>query len=976
MSSDAVKLWDEFVAAARRDSAALDDGVGELRAETMHRGAERARAEELAYLAFSIASSSLLLGDEHIGKLASACERCLVLSMTQAIAPELGLWLLAPATHTLRRAIESLARADRSGARADPKPLEAARFELEAALPAPGAAARSSVAPDVPLSALRRGPAERAPAHPGASQPASPPESQSVSPPAQGKSPAAWVPSVGDDMVELFFDEVDERIEGLSLTLIDLEQNPEDSELIRSVFRDLHTLKGSSAMVGLMPMNALAHTAEDLVGQLRDGERTVDGAIIDALLAALDGLRDIAALAKHRQPLDIDISPILEHLRNPYAGPVQPDVDHRPAASPADDPAPSDAEDPAPSTPAAGRSPGVREAAAAPARQTIRVDFDKLDRLMNLVGELVLGRDGLRTALHSLSSVADELSSERLLTRRLLDARRSLSASASQKNKALGGLRELGDEIGRVERVLLDIAQELDQASGRLDSVSDDLREQVMKLRMVPIGGIFRKHHRTVRDLAVSLGKRARLVLFGEDTELDKLLVEALDEPLMHAVRNAVDHGIETPDERVAAGKPPEGEIRLSASHHGNLVVVEIADDGRGIDPRALRQRALERGLYTETQLAELDDREVLDVIFRPGFSTAATVSQVSGRGVGMDVVRQTIITQLKGTIDITSVHGQGTTFTLRLPLTLAIIQVLIASAGGEVFAIPLDVVERTLSCAQDRVRLVQDREVITVRGRQLPLIRLSQVLELERAPYAGDALMQVVITEFGGERYGLVCDHLIGKKEIVIKPLGDILENVPCAAGATLLGERCALILDVPAIIRRAIQQGARAEAVVRPETSRQRLDGNPSDSNRPHILLVDDSDTVRESLRRLIVDAGYACTTAQDGVEGLALAMHQRFDLVSTDVMMPRMDGYEFTRRLRAMPEYKDTPIVMVTSRGERIDRVRGFDAGVDEYITKPHDRQLLLRTIRALLGESPASARDADDSSGPADPSRRQP
>ena len=463
-----------------------------------------------------------------------------------------------------------------------------------------------------------------------------------------------------------------------------------------------------------------------------------------------------------------------------------------------------------------------------------------------------------------------------------------------------------------------------------------------MRLRMVPIGGVFRKHVRTVRDLAASLGKRARLDLTGEDTELDKLLVEALDEPLMHLVRNAVDHGLEAPGAREAAGKAAEGVIRISASHRGNQVVIRVADDGRGMTPDRLKDRARERGIATEAELAAMDDRAALELIFRPGFSTAAQVSEVSGRGVGMDVVRQTIVSRLKGVIDIDSAPGAGSTFTLRLPLTLAIIQVLLARAGGEVFAIPLDAVVRTLVVRPSDIRRVADREVLEVRGRHVALIRLAHVLELGDDEPA-DEQLHIVLTEQGGETYGLACDHLVGKKEIVIKSLGELLAAVPCAAGATLLGERCALILDVPAVVQRALRQPARPLAP--PGAA-------PTVAAGFEVLIVEDSDIVRESLRRLLAEAGYQVTVAPDGRAALELCKARRFDLVSTDVMMPRMDGYELTRALRALPAYHDVPIVMVTSRGERIDRVRGFDAGVDEYITKPHDRQLLLRAVRKHL------------------------
>jgi two-component system chemotaxis sensor kinase CheA len=279
----------------------------------------------------------------------------------------------------------------------------------------------------------------------------------------------------------------------------------------------------------------------------------------------------------------------------------------------------------------------------------------------------------------------------------------------------------------------------------------------------------------------------------------------------------------------------------------------------------------------------------------------------------------------------------------LRLPLTLAIIQVLLARAGGETFAIPLDSVLRVLVVVPADILMIGDREVVEVRGKHVPLIRLDHVLELD----GGGAAEQfhVVLTDQGGVTYGLVCDHLVGKREIVIKSLGPLLGTVPCVAGATLIGDRCALILDVPAIVERALSRPA--------SSPRARIGARPVLPSSSQILLVEDSDTVRESLRRLLADAGYLVTVAVDGQHGLELAQARRFDLVSTDVMMPRMDGYELTRALRATAEYADVPIVMVTSRGERIDRVRGFDAGVDEYITKPHDRQLLLRAVRKLLG-----------------------
>jgi two-component system chemotaxis sensor kinase CheA len=421
------------------------------------------------------------------------------------------------------------------------------------------------------------------------------------------------------------------------------------------------------------------------------------------------------------------------------------------------------------------------------------------------------------------------------------------------------------------------------------------------------------------------------------------VLVEQLEEPLLHLVRNAVDHGIESQDRRVAAGKPAAGTLQLSAFHRGNQIVIQIADDGGGMDPAKLRKKAVDKGVLTAEEAEALDDRAALDLIFRSGFSTAARVSEVSGRGVGMDVVKNTIVGRLKGEIDVRSELGAGTTITLRLPLTLAIIQVLLLRAGGEVLALPLDSVTRTLSVQPRDIRVVADREVLPVAGRQVPLLRVGEILELGHESHAADDPLAVALVEVLGQPYGFVADRLLGKQEIVIKTLGDLLDQVPCAAGATLLADRVAIILDVAAVVERALNSGAprRKRGVVAADAPR-----------RLRVLVVEDSDVIRESIRRMLEVAGYEVSEARDGQEGFELAGQKDFDLISTDVMMPRMDGYELTRALRADGKHKDTPIIMVTSRGEKIDRVRGFDAGVDEYITKPHDRQELLRAVAKHL------------------------
>jgi two-component system chemotaxis sensor kinase CheA len=459
---------------------------------------------------------------------------------------------------------------------------------------------------------------------------------------------------------------------------------------------------------------------------------------------------------------------------------------------------------------------------------------------------------------------------------------------------------------------------------------------------MLPIGRVFTKYHRTVRELSHTLGKRARLEIAGAETELDKVLLEQIDDPLLHLVRNALDHGIETPQERAAAGKPEEGVLTLAARHRGNQIVVEVSDDGAGIDPQKLRNKALEKQLVAPDELAAMDDKTVLDVIFRPGFSTAARVTDVSGRGVGMDVVRDTI-TRLSGSIEINSVPGRGTSFTLKLPLTLAIIQVLLVRVGGEDYALPLDVVERSMAVRAEQIHRVLDREVlILANGDQVPLLWLADTLELERA-LTTDAEVAVVLINAGGETFALAIDRLGEKREIVLKTTGDLLQQIPCAAGATLIGDRVALILDPVQVVQRGLQRkGAPPRLPTMPAVKSART--------RPRVLVAEDSDVIREALKRVLEAHGCDVLAARDGAEALAIAERETdpFDLISTDVMMPVLDGYELTRRLRAHPKHRHVPIVMVTSRSEHIDRVRGFDAGVDEYLVKPLDSGELVRAL----------------------------
>jgi two-component system, chemotaxis family, sensor kinase CheA len=843
----------------------------------------QARATELAAALVPLAVDSALLGADGVSALARAVAR-------NPAAPEDQ---LERALTALEQAAEKLGHGDASGARVD-------ESELLAWAEALGAGARRG-APLVEREA-----------------PALEPEAAL---PAGELAESRWEPQLADDMIAAFLDECVERTEALAGRLLALEQRAEP-ELINEIFRDLHTLKGSSAFAGLKKLNRVAHLAEDLIGELRDGRRVADRALVDVMLETLDVLRAIVERARAREPIDIDVRGLLARLKDPSA---------LAAAGPAVAPRLEDAAAPASAAPA--RTAAVSQA-------TLRIDFEKVDLLLNLVGEVVLARGKLTATAEAQGALLREVAQLRKKLGVLLGepAAKNGGKPASKLSPS-----QLVDELQRTERVLRETYGELDSTLGGLRLAVGQLRDNVMKLRMVPIARLFTKYQRTVRELSHKLGKQVKVELVGEETELDKVLVESLEDPILHLVRNAVDHGIETPERRAAAGKVPVGTVRLSAEHRGGQIAVTIEDDGAGMDAATLRRKAVQKSLISPEEAELLSESESLQLIFLPGFSTTATVSDVSGRGVGMDVVKDAI-SRLKGSIHLASTPAQGSTIELRLPLTLAITQVLTARVGGgELVAVPLDAVVSAQAVEGKDMEVVADGTCLRVGGELVPIVPLAQVLGLDSETTLGEGQeAAVVVVELGNDRLGLLVEQVLGRHEVVIKSLGPLLAAAPCAAGATLIGDRVLLVLDLADVAERARHPRA-ADQAVRPKAR---------PSRRARVLVAEDSPIVREGLRRELSAAGFEVVTAVDGSEALELARSQTFDAVSTDVMMPKMDGYDLARALRKDPRYQATPIVMVTSKDARIDTLRGHDAGADAYLTKPTDPRRLVATLDALL------------------------
>jgi two-component system chemotaxis sensor kinase CheA len=566
----------------------------------------------------------------------------------------------------------------------------------------------------------------------------------------------------------------------------------------------------------------------------------------------------------------------------------------------------NDSDDEAPRVEPVSRRGGGDNANTAPAKkesassmeQTIRVEVKRLDHLMNLIGELVLGKNRL---LKIYDDVEERYEGEKFL-------------------------------------------EELNQVVSSISLVTTDLQIAVMKTRMLPIAKVFNKFPRMVRDLSRELGKQIELEISGEETELDKSIVEEIGDPLVDIIRNSCDHGIEDAATRRANGKPETGLIQLKAYNEGNHIVIEITDDGKGLDADLLRTKAIEKGMITEREADAMSDKEAFALIFKPSLSTAKVVTNVSGRGVGMDVVK-TNIEKLNGIIDVDSELGRGTVIKLKIPLTLAIIQALLVGAQEEYYAIPLASVLETVRIPLDEIYTIEGKNVLRLRDEVLSLVRLSDIFGVKQV-YEGGEHTYVVVIGLAESKLGVVVDTLVGQEEIVIKSLGDYLQGIEGIAGATIRGDgRVTLIVDVAALMNLAkgitVDIRASAEAVVKTKTV-------PSDYI---VLAVDDSAMDRNIMKKSMEPIGVKVLEASNGQEALNMLKSAEYsiDAVLIDIEMPRMDGYTLAGEIRKYSKYKNLPLIAVTSRTSKSDRLRGVESGMSEYITKPYSPEYLESVVR---------------------------
>ncbi|MEO5345561.1 MAG: response regulator [Magnetococcus sp. YQC-9] len=730
-----------------------------------------------------------------------------------------------------------------------------------------------------------------------------------------------------------FVEEARDHLRQLNEGLSSLESG--DGAVVHAIFRSAHTIKGSARMLKLDPITETAHRIEDILGVLRDGKGGFHPEMgewlhraLEEISAQVDRLAETPDAAK-LTPVDPALLANLIRLAVANSPPV-PAADVTAAAPPASPvAAPSPIAASSASAPAVSAEPIVPSNATQPearlkSSDTVRVRLTKLDELIKLMGELLSSHTRMRQRLIEVVELE----------------RQSVHAVDRE---------EFGAALHR-------FALRLREDAHDQEGLMNELHDKTLMMRMLPLAVIFEPAQGLVRDLARSVGKQVICQVKGGEIELDRRIIDKLSDPVIHLLRNAIDHGLESPQARRASGKPEQGRLTLSARHESGQVVIEIEDDGAGIAFDKVRAKAIRMGVINEERAATLTEREILDLIFLPGFSTANFVTDLSGRGVGMDVVRQSVQDELRGAIDLETRVGLGTTLRLRVPFSLALVRVLLVEVAGRVFGFTARHVSLLKRVPRTATLEVGERSMVILGNEFVPLLRLNELLELPDLP--GKSFMSngpidpgerfgmlLVVLLVRDEKIALEVDALLDEHDMVLHPVPEMMKTVSLLSGLVVTGENALVsVLHAPALFERARRVRVLKEKIV----------FQKSTVTHDRVLVVDDSLNTREIEKDLLEACGFSVTLAEDGLDGLRHALASEFDAVLTDVEMPGMDGFSLTERLRREERYRDKPIIILTSRDREEDKQRGMRAGADAYIVKGDFSQgNLVDTLRNLLG-----------------------
>ncbi len=757
----------------------------------------------------------------------------------------------------------------------------------------------------------------------------------------------------GFSLMELFRLEAETQLSVLSSGLVALETDRSQAQA-EALMRAAHSLKGAARICGLNTAVSLAHEMESVLVASMDGTAQLTALHIDWLLEGVDWLGQISrqtedaveAFQQSIQPAADALIGRLGSILNAPPAPVPPATPAPIEIAPVPSPEPNAVSDegPGPATPPALTKPHPPATATEPADTTVRISGANLQRLMELAAESILESRHLTPFGNSLR----QLQQNHEGLRRLLNA---FPAGREHPGTVppTAWLAEIRDQLTRTESVLATQREEFDRILRRSTTLADRLHHGLVASRMRPLSEGIQGFPRLVRDTARVLNKRARFTVIGEGTLVDRDLLEKLEAPLGHMLRNSIDHGLESPEERVARGKPEEGRIRLEARHAGGMLCLVVSDDGRGIEAPRLRTQVVKKGMCTEDVAARLSEDELLTFLFLPGFSTAEKVTEISGRGVGLDVV-QTMVQEVGGTLRVTTEAGRGTAFHLQLPITRSVIRALLLEIAGEIFALPLARIHRALQAPRESLRHIEGRPFVLLDQQNVGLVGGAELLGLPAPSRETSAAeLTAVILRDAHQTYGIEVDRFVGECELVVRPLDSRLGKIPDVSAVALLEDHSpVLILDVDDLLR-SIESHLHRGALRPLPTA-----ALPREAHAPRrILIAEDSLTVRELERKLLTQAGYEVHVAVDGMDAWNVLLSTAVDLLITDVDMPRLTGLQLVTRVRQSPRHARLPVIIMSYKDREEDQMRGLEAGANLYLTKSSFRdQTFVQTVTELL------------------------
>lgn len=720
--------------------------------------------------------------------------------------------------------------------------------------------------------------------------------------------------------IPLFRSETEEHLEKLNQGLLSLEKNPNDLEQVDILLREAHTLKGSAKMLGFEEISQLSHRIEDIFTGLKEKKIGFSSSLADKIFKALDVIKVILDKITRKEKLELDLSGIYRELgeigekekalvKDPINEFLQSSVSKNPDASD---------------------------------KEYIRVSGEKINKLLNLVGEITINKV---RSISKISALKKLVKISKRLFKQLFILNEQLEKQSFNYSELM---HQCNLDITHIQEESVKLLDYISEESFRMDPVIDELQRKVKEIRMLPCSTIFDAFPRMIRDISRVQGKEASLFIEGADAELDKKVLEQIKPSFIHILRNAIDHGIELPDERLKKGKPRQGKISIRAYQQGGNVNIEIEDDGRGIDPKKIKEAAIEKRIISAEIAGQMNDRESLNLIFSSGFSTSDSVTDISGRGVGLDVVKQDI-ENLRGGFSVESKKDSGTKIILMLPLSIALVDILLIKVSEQVFGIPLFFIEESLGIQPEEIQSIGEKMAMQLRGSILALAKMASVLNFSQRLKDKEEKPQtlsVIIVSALGKRIGFIVDEILGSENVFRKNLGEYLGKVKNVDGVALLGTgKIVVILDAADLVELA-QFG---QPVIRPDVKK----SLSREIKKKRVLIVEDSLITRELERNILESHGYEVDAAIDGLEALDKIAANPPQIVVTDIQMPRMDGFQLCDTLKQNPQYKNIPVIIVTTLDSDEDKKRGLKVGAESYIVKSgFDQENLLGAIERLI------------------------